>query len=224
MALDISSLIPLVRQILTAPDVDLETISASQIRKQLPDLDKSLSQRLLKEHKQEVKELIAAEFARLNGGGGSETEGPEEEDEQEEEEEEKPKPKKKARKREDDSDEDAAPARKPKKSKTAAKSEGPSDAELARQLSAELNSRARRSTTKVARKATSTQRRGVKSAETIGSDLDSEAESSPKSKKAKAKPKAKRASTATGDGVKKGGFHKLYKLRSGRIYNLWTLF
>ncbi len=217
--MDISAIAPLVREILTRPETDLSTITARGVRKLLPELDESLTPSFLKENKEELEEMIAAEFERISPDGGSGSEEGQEEDDGKEERTHK-------RKRnesdgedddEDENDEDedevASPKKKPKKAapKKASpkKSEVLSDAELARQLSQEINGRERRSTARGGRKAANgaaKPKRGgrtKKSAATV--DSDSDAEGSPSKK-----PKVKKASTGGGA---KGGFAKEHALR-----------
>ncbi|KAF8908038.1 hypothetical protein CPB85DRAFT_1376469 [Mucidula mucida] len=216
--MDISAIAPLVREILTRPETDLSTITARGVRKLLPELDESLTPSFLKENKEELEEMIAAEFERISPDGGSGSEEGQEEDDGEEERTHK-------RKRDesdgedddedendDDDDEVASPKKKPKKAapKKASpkKSEVLSDAELARQLSQEINGRERRSTARGGRKAANgaaKPKRGgrtKKSAATV--DSDSDAEGSPSKK-----PKVKKASTGGGA---KGGFAKEHAL------------
>ncbi|KAF9039439.1 SWIB-domain-containing protein [Hymenopellis radicata] len=215
MSLDLSAIAPLVRVILTRPETDLSTITARGVRKQLPELDESLTPSFLKENKEELEEIIAAEFERISphGGSGSE-EGQEEDDEEERTHKRKRDESDGEEDDEDENDEDdevASPKKKPKKAtpKKASpkKSEVLSDAELARQLSHEINGRERRSTARGGKKAANgvaKPKRGgrtKKSAATV--DSDSEAEGSPSKK-----PKAKRAST----GGARGGFAKEHAL------------
>ncbi|KIK69054.1 hypothetical protein GYMLUDRAFT_35098 [Collybiopsis luxurians FD-317 M1] len=202
MGYDFDALEPLVRRILSAPGTDLTTISAKRVRRELLVLDSSLTPEFVKEHKQDVDAIITRVFGEVSAArNGEVAEDPEEpvtasrqhsssdpeetgEDEQkyEQEEEEERSSKKKAKK---------------------GSKKGLSDAELARQLSSEINGRSRRSSGK-GRAANGTPKRAKskKSASTIDSDGDESGEEGGK------KTKKKRA----GGGGAKGGFAKEFTL------------
>ncbi|KAJ7647648.1 hypothetical protein FB45DRAFT_205309 [Roridomyces roridus] len=208
MALDIDALEPHIVAILSAPGTDLTTISAKRVRKQLQQIDPSLTPSLLKEHRDAVDAVIARVFERVQGANGSQDDS-----EAEEEEEEPPVPVTASRKRrqseddedvpEEETDDNPSPA---KKSKKAVQREL-SDAELARQLSSEINGRTRRSSTKskaAPKNASASKKKSkAKSAEMIDTDEDSD---SPQGKRP---AKKKRSSEG---GAAKGGFAKPYIL------------
>ena len=197
MAFDFNTLEPLILNILSTPDIDLETISARRVRHQLPDLDASLTPQFLKENKDAVDAVIARVYEKVSAGraGGShkaeETEGT---------------PELRKRKQENETEDnreyedDEAKEPPQKKVKKPGKTEL-SDAELARKLNDEINSRSRRTTTK-GRNGTSTRGgRTKKSSAIVNSDEDSGHDDGAK--------KPKKRST----GPAKGGFGKEYALR-----------
>ncbi|KAF8161261.1 hypothetical protein B0H34DRAFT_673250 [Crassisporium funariophilum] len=205
MAFDFGSLEPHIHQILSAPGTDLSTISAKRVRRQLLELDPSLSADFLKEHKEEVDAVIASVFEKVSG-----TEGVEGHDGAE-----PPEEKHKSRKRKkvdnetaEDNGEDAAieeDTPPPKKSKKPAKNGRElSDAELARKLSSEINGRSTRTGGKSRGGSASGKKAGrpkKKSAATIDSDDDSDNVGSGKKIKKKAS-----------GGTAKGGFAKEFAL------------
>ena len=171
-----------IRAILQAPDVDLSTISAKRVRKQLVEEHSELTAELVKEHKDDIDALISQVYEQVSGTGEAGTE----EDNVSE-------PGK--RKREE---EDLSVSTAPKKVKKEAKQDPHiTDAELARQLSQELNGRDRATRAKGSAKPKGKRgRKNAKSAATV----DSEGEGS---SVADASEKPKR----------KGGFTKEYTLR-----------
>ncbi|KAJ4483801.1 hypothetical protein J3R30DRAFT_3451494 [Lentinula aciculospora] len=202
MGFNFDDLEPLVRHILSAPGTDLTTISAKRVRRELLALDTSLTPEFIKVNKLDVDAVITRVFGEVNAAQNGEfTDTPEEpvtasrrynssdqedagqeEDEEEDEEEEKPKKARKESKKE------------------------MSDAELARQLSSEINGRSssRRNTGR-GRASNGTPKRSKskkKSATTIDSDEEYSGEEGGK------KVKKKRA----GAGAAKGGFAKEYTL------------
>ncbi|KDQ55096.1 hypothetical protein JAAARDRAFT_37618 [Jaapia argillacea MUCL 33604] len=200
MSFDADTLEPKIREILSAPGTDLTTISAKRVRKQLMELDSSLTSTVVKENKDEIDRVIAEVFEKYNEevGGGD---GGSNEDEENGK-----------RRRDDTEDEhgdehhdgtDGEEREEPpkKKAKKGSKAE-PNDAEIARQLQNELNGRARSSRAAATGKAKSNgAKKGTKkkkSAATVDSDGE-EGEGSPKKKKA-------------GGGGAKGGFAKEYGL------------
>lgn len=142
---DVESYEPLIRQILTAPGVDLSTISAKRVRKQLVEMDDSLTTEFVRENKDEFDRVIGGVYEEVsaaredNGAKGKRTSRDEGDDygsggdgeEQEEQEGEL----------------------KPAKAKRAKKGSS-TDEDLARQLDSEINGRQR------AARASSTSTRG----------------------------------------------------------------
>ncbi|CCL99192.1 uncharacterized protein FIBRA_01207 [Fibroporia radiculosa] len=185
MSGNVELLEPQIRDILTAPGIDLKTISAKRVRQQLLDQDPSLTADFLKENKDEVDELITNVYEQISSEAGQAEEAEDEavreegEEEEEEEEEEAPVTKgKRRRKVEDDGEDEAeeAPSR-PAKTKKARKTNGTmTDEEMARQLSDEINGRSRSSRTSSTRGTRGRGggkrggKRGAKSAATVDSD------------------------------------------------------
>jgi upstream activation factor subunit UAF30 len=210
MVFDISSLEPSIRAILSAPGTDLTTISAKRVRKQLLEVEPSLTQDFLKENKEAVDGVIASVFEAISaemGGVEAASQTPEEES--------KPARKRKSRGEEDfedvvddgEEEEVGSVTPPPKKAKKGSKNGRElSDAELARQLSSEINGRSRRSGGRTRASNGSSPKKGSrkkKSAEVVDSDGD---ESDDDRKRAKPKKRA--------GGTAKGGFAKEYILRS----------
>ena len=185
MAFDLGSLEPRIYQILSAPGTDLTTISAKRVRRQLSDLDPTLSAEFLKENKEAVDEIIASVFERVSAE--ADTGGHQEEDDEEEA-------------QEDFTGEEGSlpPA---KKSKKGTKQEQ-ADAELARKLSSEINGRSTRTSGKGRGSVPKRGSRSRKSAATVNSDDESNQEGGKKTRKR----------TANGSGAK-GGFAKEFALR-----------
>ncbi|KAJ7076843.1 hypothetical protein B0H15DRAFT_925057 [Mycena belliarum] len=203
MPFDFDTLEPYIEEILSAPGTDLATISAKRVRKQLQQIDPSLTPAFLKENRKAVDVVIARVFDRVQGGSAdSEVEEPL-----------APTPRKRRQSHDDSSpapkEEDTADDLPPpaKKAKKAVKREL-SDAELARQLSSEINGRARRSSTNGKPKAAASNGTGkrrktkTKSAAMVDTDDDSDASASQPSSK-------KRSSEG---GTARGGFAKPYLL------------
>lgn len=193
MSFDISALEPQIRDILSAPGTDLQTISAKRVRKLLLESDPSLSEVVLKKHKAELDAVIATVFQSVSADAGM-VEASEE-----------PKRKRdnrRVKEEEVDDDDDDAPSPPPKKARKATKKEL-SDAELARQLSSEINGRTRRSGAGNGSVAKKGNRKIKKSADYIDTDGSDDDEGGAK-KKRKAGTKGGRA---------KGGFAKEYLLR-----------
>lgn len=190
---DVESYEPLIRQILSAPGVDLSTISAKRVRKQLVEMDDSLSAEFVRENKEEFDKIIGGVYeevsaARANGDD--------------------PKGKRKSRDEEEDyvnggdgeDEEEEEEEAKPAKTKRAKKG-GLTDEEVARQLDSEINGRQRSS------RASSTSargrgrgakrggRRGAKSSATVNSDGEVIEDGEPKKKR------------------RGGGFQKEYMIR-----------
>ncbi|TCD60622.1 hypothetical protein EIP91_009768 [Steccherinum ochraceum] len=156
MTFDASKLETRIRAILQSPGIDLATISAKRVRKQLQEQDPSLTADVVKDNKEEIDRIIGQVYEEVSAAQQAEQDGGDEEGGEEENEDvEDVKPEKAS---------SSKPDKKPKKSrKTKAVS---ADAELARQLSSELNGRPRS-----AKKAPAP-KRGTKrkSAEVVDSD------------------------------------------------------
>lgn len=208
---DPSSLEPQIREILTAPGTDLGSISAKNVRNKLVGYRPILTAEYMKENKKafdavigRVFEAVSAEAAlAVASEQGSDTVRDDDEEEHVEEEQ--------GDDMEDMEVEEEAPPK--KKAKKASKGEL-SDAELARQLSSEINGRTRRTTTAPAKGSASKKKpkpkRGStkKSAEIIDSDSDVDGSSPNKRKRAKSG-----SAGGGGGGTAKGGFAKEYALR-----------
>lgn len=144
-----------IRAILEAPGVDLSTISAKRVRKQLLGQNDELTPELVKAHKDELDALIGLVYEQVSAeAGGEEADGGEE-------------PMK--RKREE---EDVPVSSAPKKVKKEKKRDAaPSDAELARQLAQELNGRDRNTRASSSGKPKAKRaRKSAKSAATVDSE------------------------------------------------------
>ena len=192
---------PAIHKVLTAPGVNLNQISAKAVRKQLQALDPSLTHEWMKENRQAIDVIIAEIFQSVNesasvpGSGdangvyedaSAEVEGGDGEEELE------------------------SPSKRPAKKRQKQNGQEKSDAEYARQLSNELNSRSRssrtavgKSKTNVGRKAGSGKKRKHLTADTVDSEEDGSDAGSTVGKKRKAR------------GGAKGGFSKEYTLRYG---------
>lgn len=193
---------PAIRKVLTAPGVDLNLISAKAVRKRLQAIDPSLTHEWMKENREAIDAIIGEIFQSVNAevsasvsgdtNGAYEDEdadGAADEGEGEEESEDSPK----------------RPAKKRQKKNGQEKS----DAEYARQLSNELNSRSRssrnaagKSKVNTGRKSGSGKREKPLTADTVDSGEDGSDADSTVGKKRKAR----------GGGGAKGGFSKEYNL------------
>ncbi|KAF7428716.1 hypothetical protein PC9H_007945 [Pleurotus ostreatus] len=189
MGFDFNSLEPLIKEILSAPGTDLNTISAKRVRRQLTELDPSLTSEFMKENKEDVDLVIARVYESVrepggddggedHGEGASDTSRKRKQSEQSEDygengEEEAGD--------EDEEAESAPPAKKAKKGKKEL-----SDEQLARQISNEINGGGRRSATRSARATSGTPKkpRKRKSAAIVDSDDGSDAGDKPKAKSA----------------------------------------
>lgn len=206
MSLDLETLEGPITRILTAPGIDLSTISAKRVRKALlgdPQYAHlGLTPEVLKTRRADVDQVISRVFEHVNraaSSGGSKRKREEEDevdggDEVGEGEEQPP------TEPSEDAGEVEDAVSKPPKKKKGKKSVEESDAVLARKLSTEINSRSRRGASLAAgasspRKA---KRKPKKSAEVVDSaEEDGE--------DGEAKPKKRSAA--------KGGFAKEYTLR-----------
>ncbi|KAH9856032.1 SWIB/MDM2 domain-containing protein [Lenzites betulinus] len=163
MSFDAQAIEPKIRSILTAPGTDLSTISAKRVRKVLLELDSSLTPELVRAQKDEIDKVISkvyeevsAEQADASGDDGSDGH---------------------KRKHTDDASSEAEAAAPPKKArKTKKKPQEVADEELARQLSNEINGRARTSRaaasgkTKAKANGAKRAKKGPKSSATVASD------------------------------------------------------
>ncbi|KAJ7594969.1 SWIB/MDM2 domain-containing protein [Mycena floridula] len=186
---DVEKLRPLIHQILSSPQTDFSQISAKAVRRSLLTLSPSLTPRFLKENKDDIDAVITEVYSRINSGRSP---GPEEEDAQDSASE-SPQPEPPKRK---------PPLPIPRKAAV-------SDAELARQLSSEINGT--RSTRRGASRASSSTKktsRKKKSSELVESDDDEE----DGDRKAKSKSKARRQSATPSAGGARGGLSKEYIL------------
>lgn len=197
MVFDFGSLVPRIYQILSAPGTDLTTISAKRVRRQLLELDPTLTPDFLKENKTAVDEVIASVFERVSEQVNAEADEAgqkidrtyrKEEDEAFQED-----------YTVDDGGEEEG-SQPPKKSKKGSKQEQ-ADAELARKLSSEINGRSTRTSGK-GRGTVAKRGPRRKSAATVDSDDDIHEEGGKKTKK--------RSSNGSGA---KGGFAKEFTLR-----------
>ncbi|GBE81291.1 SWIB/MDM2 domain-containing protein [Sparassis latifolia] len=189
MSFEVNSLEHTIREILSAPGTNLETISAKRVRKQLLELVPSLTPELVKENKDEIDVLIGAVFRQVKDDG------------EEPEEDSRARGGKRSMDGEDSTNGDVYEGEEeevtpPPKAKKARKG-GLTDAELARQLSHEINGRPARASAARGRGGGAKRggKRGAKSAATVDTDGEGD-EGGDK------KPKKKRG----------GGFQKEYKL------------
>ncbi|KAH9833999.1 SWIB-domain-containing protein [Rhodofomes roseus] len=175
MSADIQRYEPHIRHILNAPGVDLTTISAKRVRKQLVEMDDSLTAEFVREHKDGFDSIIASVYEEVSAAQANDSKG-------------------KRRSRDDEEEEGYANGDgdggdegdegdegeeevevKPKKAKRAKKG-SLTDEEMARQLDSEINGRQRSSRAS----STSTRgrgrggkrggKRGAKSSATVNSD------------------------------------------------------
>lgn len=160
MPLDVNRYATQIREILSAPGVDLGTISAKRVRKQLLEQNEDLTPELVKEHKDELDALIGTVYEEVSGEAGDDDDST----------------KRKHESGEDEIDEDA-PA--PKKSKA---NNERADAELARKLSKELNGRERGARAAAPKTKAKRGKKGAKSAAVVDSDGEGNGEAKPKRK------------------------------------------
>ncbi|KII95702.1 hypothetical protein PLICRDRAFT_34644 [Plicaturopsis crispa FD-325 SS-3] len=217
MAFDANSLEPAIRRILSAPGTDLTTISAKRVRKHLLEVEPSVTAEILKANKDAVDAVIASVFEKVSAenGGGEDDDGEEDGGEdagsgKRKRGSEGPEYYHGGEPRDDEGEEDGEAVSPPAKKAKKVKRGELTDAELARQLSSEINGRARRSTGTRGRTANGTPKknsRKKKSAATVDSgedDSGEEGEKKPKTKKKKA--------PSEGGGTARGGFSKEYLL------------
>ncbi|KAJ7782741.1 hypothetical protein B0H16DRAFT_1877268 [Mycena metata] len=205
---DFDALEPFIEEILSAPGTDLATISAKRVRRSLQLIDPSLTTAFLKEHREAVDVVIARVFEKVQGpgNGSQDSEGDESV----------------SLKRRQNPDDDGYPAPKEedatdiddtpppaKKAKKSAVQRELSDAELARQLSSEINGRTRRTSSKPKAAFNGTpKKRKSKSAKSAETVVDTDDESDAGDGK---RPTTKKKSTGEGGGAR-GGFAKPYLL------------
>lgn len=189
MSFDASPYEGQIRAILQAPGVDLSTISAKRVRRQLADQNDDLTPELVKVHKDVFDVLIGNVYEQVSAASGEDAEGGSH-------------PAGAAgengkRKHEDDesSEVPASPPSPKKRTKKVQKSETLTDEELARQLQNEINGRDRPSRAAAPKPAKPKPKRvrKAKSAAVVNSDGEVEEDGEPKKKR--------------------GGFSKEYVLR-----------
>ena len=198
MSFDFNSLEPHIYQILSAPGTDLSTISAKRVRRRLIELDPTLTVEFFKENREDVDAVIASVFENVSGVQGTEDNSRTDESFKQEGQG-SDFPEEGAEAAEENAEEGSPP---PKKMRKVGKNgRGLSDAELARKLSSEINSRSTRTggksrgSTAAGKKSS----RAKKSAATVDSDDDSDGIG-----------KRKKSSSS---GTAKGGFAKEFALR-----------
>jgi upstream activation factor subunit UAF30 len=207
MSFDISTLEPQIRDILSAPGIDLATISAKRVRRKLLEVEPSLTAAFLKQHKEQVDAVIGSVFEAISAEVGGVEPPPSESQNG------RVNGTVKTEVEEYEEVEDVAPPP-AKKQKKAGKMEL-SDAELARQLSNQINGRARRSGT--ANGSSTKKKRAHKSADFVDSDSEGDGDNSTKRKR-------KSGGTKSGGGGAKGGFAKEYWLRSDQFNSFNPLY
>jgi upstream activation factor subunit UAF30 len=214
MAQEVASLQSAIHAILTAPDVDLTTISAKRVRKQLLVQEPSLSEEWIRENKNALDVMIANVFTEVqpaalgapedvNGHGGEYEAGPSDATP-------RYKRQKNGRSEEDDDrvgEEGGTNVKKVRKTKGGVEM---TDEEYAKQLSSELNGRPR-SSRFAATKANGSRRgkggRGKSSRKDVV-DSDGDEDDGNDDDDASGKKRKKRS-----EGGAKGGFSKEYLLR-----------
>lgn len=167
MSYDVQSLESQIRAILSAPGVDLSTISAKRVRKQLMEDDPELTAEVVRENKEEIDGLISQVFEEISGPG-----------QDDDDEEGSVKSNKRKKKGGDDDDGASRPAKKKAKN-----GQEKSDEKLARKLSNEINGRATRGAVKNRSNGAAKKARNKKSSATVGSDDDDDGEGAGKKKR-----------------------------------------
>jgi upstream activation factor subunit UAF30 len=233
MEMNLESLETHIRNILSAPGTDLSTISAKRVRKRLLDVEPSLTAETLKEHKELVDGLITQVFEEVtgglaagdepgavgaDGGGGGSSEGESRWEQQDDSERGREKKKRKVKANGHEArgggseGEDTLMSSPPKKARKSGGKAGVemSDAEYARQLSSQINSRPSRGAARASANGSSKKGQRKKKSVAVlysdGNDSDEEGGDAPK---LKTKKTAKAGSARTA----KGGFAKEYALR-----------
>ncbi|KAG6878193.1 hypothetical protein C0993_010954 [Termitomyces sp. T159_Od127] len=203
MAFNFESLENPIFKILSAPHTDLTTISAKSVRRQLIKEDSSITPEFLRDNKEEIDAIIGRVFEIVNA---QQSEGSNDEERRKRKQDEELGEEEAGEEEVDDDEVEVAPVH--KKAKKASKNEL-TDAELARQLSNELNGRSRRTSAKPTKARGSTNgptRKGgrmKKSSEIVDSDDDGEDGG---------ERKLKKKSSRSGSGGAKGGFAKEFIL------------
>jgi len=197
---------PAIRKVLTTPGVDLNLISAKAVRKRLQALDPSLTYEWMKENREDIDTMIAEIFQSVNEAasvsGSGDANGVYDDASAEG-----------AAEEEGDGEEEVGSSpKRPAKKRHKKNGQEKSDAEYARQLSNELNSRSRsvrtvagKSKTNAGKKSGSGKRKKPLTADTVDSGEDGSDADSTVGKKRKSR----------GGGGAKGGFSKEYNLRYG---------
>ena len=169
--MDASQYVDEIRAILQAPDVDLATVSAKRVRKQLVQRNPELTAELVKEHKTEIDAIISNVYEQVSAAvsgegveGGSHSAGQNGKRKYEDE---------------DESDVHVSPSSSKKKAKKV-KNETSNDEEIARQLQNEINGRDRPSRAAAPKPAKPKRSRKAKSAEVIDSDAEEGSDGKPK--------------------------------------------
>ena len=197
---------PAIRKVLTAPGVDLNQISAKAVRKRLQALDPSLTYEWIKENREAIDVIIGEIFQSVNeaasASGSVDANGVHEDADAEGAAEEGV---------EGEGELGGSPKR-PAKKRQKKNGQEKADAEYARQLSNELNSRSRsarnavgKSKPNAGKKGGTGKKRKPLTADTVDSGEDGSDADSTVGKKRKAR----------GGGGAKGGFSKEYNLRCG---------
>ncbi|KAI0783063.1 SWIB/MDM2 domain-containing protein [Abortiporus biennis] len=167
MPFDVSSLQGHITDILSAPGVDLATISAKRVRKRLLELEPTLTSDIVRDHKDEIDALIGTVYEKVSGDQGDAEDGGESDTGEGSS----------KRKREDDDGESQSPPTSPSTKKVKPNKQEDKDAEYARQLDREVNGRARTARAAAPKaKANGTKRGKKKSAEVVDSEGEEGAE------------------------------------------------
>ncbi|KAI6168666.1 SWIB/MDM2 domain-containing protein [Pisolithus thermaeus] len=191
MTIDLNALKEPITRILSAPGVDLTTISARSVRKELAtDPSLGLTSEELKARRPEVDKLIAEIYATVSRAPTNGTGESKRKRDDQEEEEGSTVADAQAEESEAGGDTEEEPKPVVKKARKAVER---SDAELARKLSSEINGRSRRTSVSPRK----TKRKTMKSSETVDSGDDGDDEERKKKKRS---------------GGAKGGFAKQYTL------------
>ncbi|RPD52755.1 SWIB-domain-containing protein [Lentinus tigrinus ALCF2SS1-7] len=156
----VAALEPKIRQILSAPGIDLSTISAKRVRKQLLEIDSTLTQEFVRGNKEDIDRITQTVYEEISQQLGEEEEEV---------------PPKRARDEDATEGEGSAPPKKAKKTKT---KQEQADEEYARQLQNEINGgrarSARATSTKAKANGTKRGKKGPKSSATVNSDGEEE--------------------------------------------------
>jgi len=157
MSYDVSMLEPKIHALLSAPGVDLATISAKRVRKLLMEVESTLTPEVVKVNKEEINTLISQVFSEISGA-------------QQDSEDDARSNKQKIEEGEN-ADEGTGEVHKAPKKRRVESVQEENDAKLARKLSSEINGRATRGAGKnQIKRATKKGGRAKKSASAVGSD------------------------------------------------------